>query len=76
MKTRMGTGLLIALIGFFLVFGIIPSAEAQPNFKTIVVDYNVDRYSTSLALDSRGRPHIAYYSITVFPHDEGSIRLA
>ena len=60
----MGTGLLFALIGFFLVSGIIPSAEAQPNFKTIVVDTNVDNVSTSLALDSRGRPHIAYYDIT------------
>ena len=64
MKPIMGTGFLFALVGFFLVFGIIPSAEAQPNFTTVVVDNNVGRVSTSLALDSRGRPHIAYYDIT------------
>ena len=64
MSNRMGTGLLFALVGLLVLTGLYSPVGAQPNFTTILVDDNVDNGSTSIAFDSRGHPHIAYYDIT------------
>jgi hypothetical protein len=64
------------LLGLALLLGFVWPVSSQPNFKTIWVDNNVSGRSTSLALDKRGLPHIAYYDITYASMNYGGVKYA
>jgi hypothetical protein len=64
MKLRQTLWVLLWLICFLFVGLGFSNAQTWPNFKTVDLYSMPGSESTSIAIDSQGRPHIAFYDVS------------
>jgi hypothetical protein len=71
MKLRQTVWVVLWFICFLCVVLSSGNAQTWPNFKTVELYSMPGSESTSIAIDSQGRPHIAFYDV----RDPGTTRI-